>query len=108
MSSFDDILREFELEQVDLIRWIEQKWVRPTSSPEGFLFDEVDEARIALIRDLRRDLMVDDEVLGLVLSLLDQLYTARTMLRTVEEAIAELPTPVRDALRDSLRRPPER
>jgi chaperone modulatory protein CbpM len=108
MSSFEDILREFELDGLELQRWIEQSWVRPTPSPEGFFFDEVDEARIALIRDLRRDLMVDDEVLGLVLSLLDQLYTARTMLHTVEEAIAELPTPLRDAIRDRLRRPPER
>jgi hypothetical protein len=42
-----------------------------------------------------------------VLALLDQLYAARCLLKTVEEAIEACPEPVREEIRIRLRRPPE-
>jgi chaperone modulatory protein CbpM len=103
MATFDEILRLHHIERVELTGWIEQRWVRPRETAEGYRFDEVDEARIALICELRRDLMVEDDVLGLVLSLLDQLYATRRMLRTVEEALETLPEPVRAQIKAKLR-----
>jgi chaperone modulatory protein CbpM len=103
MATFEEILRLHRIERVELTGWIEQRWVRPRKTEEGYVFDEVDEARIALIGELRRDLMVEDDVLGLVLSLLDQLYATRRMLRTVEEALETLPEPVRAEIKAKLK-----
>jgi chaperone modulatory protein CbpM len=103
MATFEEILRLHHIERVDLTGWIEQRWVRPRETEDGYVFDEVDEARVALIGELRRDLMVKDDVLGLVLSLLDQLYATRRMLRTVEEALETLPEPVRAEIKAKLK-----
>jgi chaperone modulatory protein CbpM len=103
MTTFEEILRLHRIQRVELTGWIEQRWVRPRRTAEGYVFDEVDEARIALISELRRDLMVEDDVLDLVLSLLDQLAATRRMLRTVEEAFETLPEPVRAQIRAKLK-----
>lgn len=102
MATFDDILRTYRVERVELTGWIDQRWVRPQSTAAGYVFDRVDEARISLIIELRRDFACDEDVLGLVLSLLDQLYAARRMLRSVEDAIDALPGDVRAELRTRL------
>ena len=102
MTTFDEILRLHRIQRVELTGWIEQRWVRPRKTEEGYVFDEVDEARVALISELRRDLMVTDDILGLVLSLLDQLYATRRMLRTVEEALETLPEPLRAQIKAKL------
>ncbi len=103
MASFDEILQIHRIERVQLTGWIEQRWVRPRKTEDGYVFDEIDEARIELISELRRDLMVTDDVLGLVLSLLDQLYATRRMLRTVEEALETLPEPLRSQIKAKLK-----
>ena len=103
MTTFEEIIHLHRIQRVELTGWIEQRWVRPRRTAEGYVFDEVDEARIALISELRRDLMVKDDVLDVVLSLLDQLYATRRMLRTVEEALETLPEPVRAQIRAKLK-----
>ncbi len=108
MASFEDIVAIYRIDRVELTSWIEQRWVRPELTPHGFSFDEVDEARIGLIRELRQDLMVDENALDVVLALLDQLYAARSMLRNVEEALEACPETVREEIRTRLRRAPER
>ena len=105
MATFDEILSSYRIERVELTGWIEQRWVRPRQTAQGYVFDRVDEARISLIGELRRDFACDDEVLGLVLSLLDQLYAARQLLRSVEQAVDTLPVDVREAIRQHLRAP---
>lgn len=102
MTTFDDILRIHSIERVELSGWIDQRWVRPRTGSGGYVFDRADEARISLIIELRRDFACDEDVLGLVLSLLDQLYAARRMLRSVEEAIDALPEDLRAQLRNRL------
>jgi chaperone modulatory protein CbpM len=106
MTTFEEILRLHRIQRVELTGWIEQRWIRPRKTAEGYVFDEVDEARVALISELRRDLMVEDDVLDVVLSLLDQLYATRRMLRTVEEALETLPEPVRAQIRAKLCKEP--
>jgi len=106
MTTFEEILRLHRIQRVELTGWIEQRWIRPRKTAEGYVFDEVDEARVALISELRRDLMVEDDVLDVVLSLLDQLYATRRMLRTVEEALETLPEPIRAQIRAKLCKEP--
>lgn len=108
MASLDDIVRVYRIDRVELLTWVEQEWVKPARIGNRLEFDDVDEARVALILELRRDLMVEKEALGLILSLLDQVYAARQMLHTVEDAIAGLPDPIRAQVRDALRRSTKR
>jgi chaperone modulatory protein CbpM len=102
MLSFDDILRLHRLQRVELQAWIEHRWVRPQAGAQGFVFDEVDEARVALICELRQVCLADDEAMEVVLSLLDQLYATRRVLRRVEHAIQELPEPLQRQVRSHL------
>jgi chaperone modulatory protein CbpM len=107
MATLQEIVRSHHVEEVELLSWIEHRWVRPQRLPEGlqggWLFDEVDDARVALIRELRVAFAVNDEALDIVLSLLDQLYAARRVLKNVEDAVDALPAPMREELRRRLR-----
>lgn len=107
-ATLEDIVRRYHVDRVELESWVSLQWVKPVQTPKGPQFDEVDAARVGLIRELRRDLMVEQEALGLILSLLDQLYAARQVLRSVEDAVEALPAPLQDEVRRHLRRPPER
>ena len=60
------------VEEVELRRWIAERWVRPETGDMGFVFHEVDVARVRLIRELRYELAIDDEAMPVVLQLLDQ------------------------------------
>lgn len=105
MTTFDDILRMHRLHRVELQTWIEQRWVRPRTTAQGMVFDAADEARIALIQELRQEFMCNDDALDVVLSLLDQLYATRRVLKSVEQALEGLPQPVREEVRAHLRTP---
>ena len=102
MTSFDDVLRVYRLERIELQAWIDDRWVRPRPTAEGYIFDEVDQARIALIRELREEFACNEDTLGVVLSLLDQLYATRRVLKNIEETMAGLPPPLREEIRSLL------
>lgn len=104
VTSFDDVVRHYRVDRVELTAWIKLSWVRPRETAAGWEFDDVDVARINLIRELKRDVLADPDSLGLVLSLLDQLYTARRILHTVDDAIAALPDDLRQEVEARLRR----
>lgn len=67
----------------ELTAWVERGWVRPETGEAGWEFLAIDVARARLIRDLRRRMEVAEDMLPLVLSLLDQVYTLRAQLRAV-------------------------
>lgn len=75
------------LDPSDLQRWIDHAWVRPDGEPGGYLFHDIDVARVKLILELREQLQVNEEALPVVLSLLDQLYEARRRMRRVRDAL---------------------
>ena len=75
------------LQRPDLERWIVHRLVLPDSTAGGYAFQEVDVARIRLIRELRDDLSVNEEALPIVLSLLDQLYEVRRRMRELGQAL---------------------
>ena len=90
-----------------LDHWVAMAWVRPEVGERGTLFQEIDVARVILIRDLTEGMRVDEEVLPLVLSLLDQLYDARRRMRELGEALtATAPDELRLALLKCLTEPP--
>lgn len=81
-----------------LNQWIEMGLVEPQQDPSGFLFDEIDEARIALVCDLYYRMGLDHGSLPVVLSLVDQLHHTRHSLRAITTAVSEQSAEVRVAI----------
>ena len=105
MIGFDELLlRLHSLERRELLRWVENRWVLPERHGEGWVFHEVDVARVELIFDIRRDFAIDDEAMGLVLGLLDQVYGLRRQMRRLCDAVATQPPEVQEAIRRALPR----
>lgn len=99
MMSFDAVIRLMgDLRDEELRHWITESWVRPESRAEGYVFHEVDVARVQLIRELRYDLAIDEGALPVVLHLLDQVYALRRRLRQLSDAIGTQPEEIRTAL----------
>ncbi|HTW53400.1 MAG TPA: chaperone modulator CbpM [Stellaceae bacterium] len=107
MIGFDELLLRLRgLERRELTRWVENRWVLPERRAETWVFHEVDVARVELIVDIRRDFAIDDEAMGLVLGLLDQVYDLRRQMRRLCDAVATQPLEVQDAIRRALPRKP--
>ena len=87
MFTLQQVVTEVGVTETDLHLWIEQRWVLPQKLEEGFVFDDVDIARARLIRELHVDLMVNEEAIPVVLSLLDQVHALRRALARVNNAI---------------------
>jgi chaperone modulatory protein CbpM len=79
------ILARLETETLDA--WIEERWLLPREHDSGSTFSEVDVARAQLIRDLKQDLGVNDEGIGVILDLLDQLHGLRRTLRDLVSVV---------------------
>jgi len=75
------------LQRADVDRWIAQQWVKPDGTAGQYAFQDIDVARVRLIRELRDELQVNEEALPVVLSLLDQLYDMRRRLHDLGEAL---------------------
>ena len=86
----------------DVERWVGEAWVRPDGRPGGYLFREIDVARVRLIVELRDNLRLDEEALPVVLSLMDQLYEERRRLRRVRDALVAVPEEARRVLAGAL------
>jgi chaperone modulatory protein CbpM len=105
----DVLLAVGRIERAELVRWIELGWVVPSRSMaeraerEELLFSELDIARISMICDLRQDMMVDEETMPLVLSLLDQMYALRRRMKALTGAIQRQPEDVRTAILEQVR-----
>ena len=90
------------LSQVELVTWIERGWVLPDAAESGFVFREIDVARVGLILDLRRGMDVDEDVIALVLSLLDQVYELRSRMKSVLHALESQPRDVQTAILNAI------
>jgi chaperone modulatory protein CbpM len=103
MIAFDEVLVRYRgLERRELTRWVENRWVLPERYAETWVFHEVDVARVELILGIRRDFAIDDEAMGLVLGLLDQVYGMRRQMRRLCDAVAGQSQDVQDAIRRAL------
>lgn len=88
--------------------WIGDGWIRPALMPEtvgvsGYRFDAVDEARARLIAELLFDLDLDSGAVPVVLSLMDQLYDTRRLVRRMEEVLEDRENLSAEKLRTLLR-----
>jgi len=91
------------LQAGEVEQWIGNAWLRAEGLPGHYRFQEIDVARVRLIRELRDDLGIDDDSLPVVLSLIDQLYAARRQMRKLRRAVEEAaPDAVRQAILDTL------
>jgi chaperone modulatory protein CbpM len=103
MIAFDELLLRYrELERRELARWVENRWVLPERHAETWMFHEVDVARVELILGISRDFAIDEEAMGLVLRLLDQVYGLRRQMRRLCDAVAMQPEDIQDAIRRAL------
>jgi chaperone modulatory protein CbpM len=67
--------------------WIEDEWLIPSGSSVELSFSEIDIARAQLIRDLQVDFGVNNEGVGVILNLVDQLYGMRRTLMELRQAV---------------------
>ena len=92
-----------DLQESELLSWVDRGWVRPEGTPPDFVFQEIDVARVRLIHDFRHTMSVADDTMPLVLSLLDQVYTLRGQLHAIARAVEGQPETVRTAILTSIR-----
>lgn len=102
MLELDEVARLAGVHRSELTAWIEERWVLPVQAEGRWRFGDVDVARVRLIVELQRDLDIGADALPVVLSLLDRVNTLRRGLRTVCEAVAELPDAQRQAVRQRI------
>ena len=92
------IARFTYLERQVLLIWIEEGVIAPQRDEVGYLFDQVDESRVALACDLHYRMGLDHASLPVILSLIDQLHDARHHLRALTRAVAEQPETVQQEI----------
>ncbi len=86
------------LTPVRLSGFVAARIVRPLTKDNRAAFRRIDLARIELLCDLTEEFDLDDDGLGLVLSLVDQLHEARRDVRAICSALAEEPPEVRSRI----------
>jgi chaperone modulatory protein CbpM len=93
-----EFLGRARLEAESLEVWIAAGWLVRGREGESQHFTEADVARAQLIHDLQGDLGVNDEGIGVILDLIDQLHGMRQTLGHLLSAIHAQPDDVRERL----------
>jgi chaperone modulatory protein CbpM len=75
-----EFLERARLDRGTLTIWIEEEWLIPSRIAHELAFTEMDLARANLIHDLKDGMGVNDEGLGVILHLLDQMHALRRAL----------------------------
>src|SRR6202162_5528682 len=91
--SKQDFLDRAQLDRPTLEVWIEEQWLVPSGTATELAFSEADLARAKLIRDLMQDLGVNDEGVGVILNLLDQVHGLRKALADTLQSVREQSVP---------------
>lgn len=86
------------LERQVLLTWIEDGVIAPDRDDQGYLFDHIDESRVALCCDLHYRMGLDHVSLPVILSLVDQLHDARHHLRRLTRAVAAQPEAIQQEI----------
>ena len=94
-----DLIAQFTvLERRVLLTWIEDGVIAPHRDETGYLFDRIDQARVALACDLHYRMGLEHASLPVILSLIDQLHDVRHHLRALTRAVSEQPDTVQQAI----------
>jgi chaperone modulatory protein CbpM len=80
MWSREEFCLRAGIAQTTLQVWVKEGWLVPRGGNAGLLLSEIDLARAKLIRDLRESMGVNDEGIGVILDLLDQVHGLRSVL----------------------------
>jgi chaperone modulatory protein CbpM len=99
----DQFLAHTRLEGDLLEIWLAEGWLWPDRQAGEPTFSDIDIARARLIQDLRRGLGVNDEGIGVILDLIDQLHGLRGTLRQLLTALQAVPQDAREQLAEVLR-----
>ncbi len=86
-----------------LVSYIKAELVIPLQTDQGHSFRQIDLARLELLCELSDQFGLEEDALGVILSLIDQLHGVRSELRCVLEAIAKEPEDVRLRLQQAMR-----
>ena len=92
MLTTEQLQVHLNLDAGTLQLWIEEGWLLPRRDPD-LAFSEGDVARAQLILDLTREMGVNDEGIGIILSLVDQMHGLRRVLRELLQASHEAGMP---------------
>ena len=92
-----EFLDRTQLDLDTLEVWIEEEWLVPSGTAMDQEFSEADLARAKLIQDLMQDLGVNEEGVGVILNLLDQVHGLRKALADVLQAARKHQSTRRDA-----------
>lgn len=93
-----------DLDAARLRSFVQSQVVTPVITPAGPAFSEVEVARLQLLCDLSEVYDLPAEALPMVMSLIDQLNTARGDMRALIQAVATEPDEVRGRIRTSVQR----
>jgi chaperone modulatory protein CbpM len=93
-----EFLSQACLEAEVLEAWVAAGWLAPHSEGVEPQFTEIDVARVRLIKDLQGDVGVNDEGVGVILALIDQLHGMRRTLGDLLGALCQEPEEVRARL----------
>ncbi|MDN5569520.1 MAG: hypothetical protein L0G27_12380, partial [Paracoccus sp. (in: a-proteobacteria)] len=78
--------------------------VKPQQADGVYRFGRIDVARLELLCDLSQDMDLDETVMGIIVSLIDQLHEARQDLKIITRAIDTLPAEMRDRIGAAMQR----
>ncbi|MFC3167069.1 MULTISPECIES: hypothetical protein [Paracoccus] len=93
-----------DLDRARLQSFVSAQVVTPVVTPQGPAFTEADVARLQLLCDLSEFYDLRPDSLGMVMSLIDQLNTARGDMRALIQAVASEPDEVRGRIMTYVRR----
>jgi chaperone modulatory protein CbpM len=75
-----EFIQRAQIDQKTLEVWLQEEWLVPNEVVTDMEFSEVDLARAIFILDLRERLGINDEGVGVILHLVDQVHGLRRML----------------------------
>lgn len=79
-----------------LTRFVQAEIVVPVQSSSGPMFAEIDLARLNLLCELTDDFDLDEDSLAVIISLIDQLHTTRSDLRSLLSVLEDEAQDVRE------------
>jgi chaperone modulatory protein CbpM len=95
---YREFLIRARIEDNVLQEWVAAGWLIPAEDEGQTDFSDLDLARAQLINDLKGDIGVNDEGIGVILHLLDQLHGLRRTLGDLVSAVHTGPDDLRDKL----------
>lgn len=100
MLTIDEVIKKLNdaIDRATLEHYIAHAWIKPIAKHETWHFEEIDIARVQLVHNLHRDMLVNEDAMDIVLSLLDQVYGHREKMRLLRKAIEQQPRSIQQEI----------